>query len=115
MAIKIYCVTKERLTGLDHWGYFIFIDTFSTVQEDFDLRLYIFVHPGQLPGGAVSQISFTLCYGSTIEDKAKQAQSSSQTFSPWQPLALNIRASEKRICSVDSFSESFDPMVEDGL
>lgn len=34
-AIKIYCVTKERLTGLSHWDYIIFIDTFSAVQEDF--------------------------------------------------------------------------------
>lgn len=29
------------------------------------------------------------------EDKAKQAQCSSQTFSLWQPFALNIRELEK--------------------
>lgn len=66
---------------MNHWGYFIFIDPFRTVQDDSDLHLFLFVFPGQLPVGAVCQIS--------------QAQSSSQTLSPWQPLTLNIRALEK--------------------
>lgn len=59
-AIKIYCVTKERLTGLNHWGYFIFIDSFNSVQDDFDLHLFLFVHPGQLPVGVARQVFFSL-------------------------------------------------------
>lgn len=53
-VIKIYCVTKERLTGSNYWGYFIFIDTFSTVQEDSDLHVFLFVHLGQLPVDALN-------------------------------------------------------------
>lgn len=111
MAIKIYCVTKERLTGLNHSGYFIFIDTFSTEQEDRDLHLFLFAHPGQLPD------CFFFVMEAKWRTKTKQALRSSQTFSPWQPLALNTRGlrTGKGICSLDSFPGSFDPMVEDGL
>ena len=79
MAIKIYCVTKERLTRLNHSGYFIFIDSFSTEQEDCDLHLFLFAHPGQLP----DRFLFFLLWKQN--DKPKQALRSSQTFSPWQP------------------------------
>lgn len=48
-AIKIYSITKERLTGWNHWGYFFFIDTFRAVKLESDLHLFMFVHPVDLP------------------------------------------------------------------
>lgn len=41
--------------GLNHWGYFIFIDTFSAVQEEFNLHLAVFVQPSPLAIGRVNQ------------------------------------------------------------
>lgn len=61
-AIKIYCVTKERLTGLNRRGYFIFIDAFSGVQEDVDLHLLWFERPGRLLLDVVSQFFFSFFF-----------------------------------------------------
>jgi len=38
--IKIYWITTERLKGLNHWGYLIYIDNFRLLQDDSDLQFF---------------------------------------------------------------------------
>ena len=112
MAIKIYCVTKERLTRLNHSGYFIFIDSFSTEQEDCDLHLFLFAHPGQLP----DRFLF-FCYGSKMTNLNRLC-AQVKHFLPGSPPHAEHKTglrTGKGICLLDSFPASFDPTVEDGL